>query len=194
MKLINLVGQKFGRWSVIGPPERVRSGRRVRVFWPSRCDCGTERLVQGDHLHSGASTSCGCIQREKIGALRRTHGLSQTRAYSVWNAMMQRCFNPNDRWYPDYGGRGITVCKYYCDFMNWRADWGNQPDGMSIDRIDNNGNYEPGNIQWATPAMQNANRRPPKRKARRAKLDDIRAFADALVRAASAPGGTEVAP
>src|SRR5262245_27617412 len=97
---------------VIGPPVRVRYGKAKRVIailWPSRCDCGKERLVPSSNLRRGLSTSCGCRSRK--------HGLSKTRDYAVWNAMMARCFNPNSRAYCWYGERGITVCKDYCDFM-----------------------------------------------------------------------------
>jgi hypothetical protein len=107
------------------------------------------------------------------------------RAYGVWNAMMQRCFNPRCRWYPDYGGRGITVCERWHGFVNFLADMGEPSDGLTLDRVDNNGNYEPGNCRWATRAEQRANQRPRKRKIYRAKLVDITAYVAALARAAS---------
>jgi hypothetical protein len=103
--------------------------------------------------------------------------------------MKQRCFNPNCRNYPNYGGREdtpITVCEYYCDFVNWYADMGDPPPGLSQDRINNDGNYEPGNLRWATASVQARNQRPRKQKARRAKLTDIQAFAASLTRAAFA--------
>jgi hypothetical protein len=178
-RLIDLTGQRYGRLRVLAiHPERVRYGkdkRAVAALWHCVCDCGAERLVLGSNLRQGLSTSCGCRSRK--------HGLSKTRAYTVWNAMMQRCFNPNSRAYCWYGERGITVCKDYCDFMNWRADWGEAPPGKSRDRIDNDGNYEPENLRWATASVQARNQRPRKRKARRAKLDDINAYAAALARA-----------
>jgi hypothetical protein len=102
--------------------------------------------------------------------------------------MMQRCFNPRCRWYPDYGGRGITVCERWCGpdgFLNFLADMGKPPPGLTIDRRNNDGPYAPWNCRWATPAEQNANRRPRKRKARRAKLADINAYAAALTQAVS---------
>jgi len=184
-RLHDLTGQQFGRWKVIAvDPERKRYGkdkRAVAALWHCVCDCGAERLVFGSNLRQGLSTSCGCRSRK--------HGLSKTRAYAAWNGMMQRCFNPNSRAYCWYGERGITVCKDYCDFVNWGVDWGEAPPGKSRDRIDPNGNYEPGNLRWATPAMQSANQRPRKRKAQPAKLEDITAYADALARA-----GMRVAP
>jgi hypothetical protein len=107
-----------------------------------------------------------------------------TRTYNSWRGMVQRCTNPNSANYSNYGDRGITVCEYYREFGNWYADMLDRPSGMTLDRVDNNGNYEPGNLQWATPAMQVANRRPRKRKRRRASLADIQAYAAALARAA----------
>jgi hypothetical protein len=88
--------------------------------------------------------------------------------------MMQRCFNPNNRWYPDYGGRGPTVCEDWCNFENFYADMLDPPDGLSIDRIDNDGNYEPSNCRWATPVEQRANQRPRKRKSRLVGGCDVR--------------------
>ena len=98
--------------------------------------------------------------------------------------MLQRCFNPHSKAYLYYGGRGITVCERWLIFENFYADMGDPPPGMSIDRIDNEGNYEPGNCKWSTASEQVRNRRPYKRKACRAKAADIRAYSDALARAA----------
>jgi hypothetical protein len=204
-RLVDLTGQRFGRWRVLGlHPERVRYGKdkhAVAALWHCVCVCGEERLVFGSNLRQGFSRSCGCLIRDTTTKRSTKHGHAcrgnVTRAYTCWVAMKQRCFNPNCRSYPNYGGREdtpITVIKHYCDFLNWYADMGDPPDGLSQDRINNNGNYEPGNIQWATASMQARNQRPRKRKARRAKLEDIQAFAASLARAASAPGGMRGAP
>jgi hypothetical protein len=157
MRLIDISGQKFGRWAVLAlHPER----RRGQAHWRCRCDCGTERIVRGNNLRFGSSTSCGCIRRERT----TKHGLCDTRAYNTWKNMKQRCFNPRHPKYPDYGERGISICQHWCDFQDFYADVLDPPPGKSIDRIDNDGNYEPGNCRWATPTEQTFNRRPFKRK------------------------------
>lgn len=111
--------------------------------------------------------------------------MSKTRVFNIWGAMRQRCLNPNTAAYPNYGGRGITVCKRWRSFENFYTDMGEPPPGKTLDRINNDGNYEPGNCRWATRVEQARNQR--KRKARRAKLEDIRAYVDALARASSPP-------
>lgn len=106
--------------------------------------------------------------RERMAADRTVHGHARRRAkgragtstYYIWAAMIQRCTNPKNRDYKNYGARGITVCDRWRDFTNFLADMGEKPDGLSIDRIDNDGNYEPGNCRWATPAQQASNKRP----------------------------------
>jgi hypothetical protein len=199
-RLIDLTGQRFGRLTVIGVyPERKRygrGGRSVAVLWDTVCVCGEQRVVFGSNLRQGFSRSCGCLIRDTTTKRSTKHGHARrgkvSRAYTCWISMKQRCFNPNCRSYPNYGGREdapITVCEYYCDFVNWHGDMGDPPDGLSQDRINNDGNYEPGNLRWTTASVQARNQRPRKRKARRAKLEDIRAFVDALARA-----GMRVAP
>ena len=193
-RLHDLTGQQFGRWTVIAiHPERMRYGKAIAALWHCRCRCGTEALVFGSNLRQGFSRSCGCLIRDKTTERNTKHGHAcrgkVTRAYTCWVSMLQRCFNPNSQSYGNYGGRDdpITVVEYYRDFVNWYADMGDPPDGLSQDRINNDGNYEPGNLRWATASEQICNRRrPSKRKARRAKLEDISAYAAALTRAASA--------
>jgi hypothetical protein len=116
------------------------------------------------------------------GHARKGH---RTRAYMCWVSMKQRCLNPNNRAYGNYGGRNISVCERWRRFENFLADMGEPPPGKSLDRYPNNdGNYEPGNCRWATPREQFLNQRPPKRKRRRADVAEILAYADALARAA----------
>jgi len=174
-RLVDLSGRRFGRLLVLAiHPKRMRYGRRgqaVAVLWETICDCGEQRVVFGSNLRQGFSRSCGCLIRDTTTKRSTKHGHARrgkvTRAYTCHVSMKQRCFNPNCRSYPNYGGREdvpITVCEYYCDFVNWYADMLDPPDGLSLDRINNDGNYEPGNLQWATASEQVRNQRPRKRK------------------------------
>ena len=132
VNLIDLIGKQFGRWFVLAiHPTRIRYGRHghaVSVLWLCRCDCGTERVVFGENLRRGLTTSCGCRSREKTRERSTRHGHACrgkiSSAYSRWNTMLQRCFNPNHKDYPNYGGRGITVCERWLDFLNFLADMG----------------------------------------------------------------------
>jgi hypothetical protein len=185
--LINLAGRRFGRWFVVElHPKRVRYGESVFAFWCCRCDCGVERAVFGHSLRNGQSTSCGC-SRQKPHFTKHGHCVNgiRTRAYRCWRHMMERCYNPNHVSYPYYGARGISVCERWHEFVNFLADMGEPAEGQSIDRVDVNGNYEPSNCRWATASEQRRNQRPPKRKRRRAKVEDIAAYAAALKRAVS---------
>jgi hypothetical protein len=169
-KMIDLIGRRFGRLVVLAlHPKRSRFGE---ARWICRCDCGGESIVHGSNLPSGNSKSCGCIRKEML-AKRNTnntkHGLCRSRAYRRWQSMKARCFNPRHRSYPWYGGRGISVCEHWLIFENCYADMGEPPPGLSLDRIDPDGNYEPGNCRWATAAEQLANRRPRRRLKRRRK-------------------------
>ena len=182
-RLINLVGKQFTRWRVIAPVEcrRIPCGDWTYP-WLCQCVCGVEKIVDGGHLRSGASRSCGCLHREMM----TTHSMSKTRIYRVWAAMKQRCLNPNNKGYDNYGGRGLGVHPDWHPFVGYYADVGDRPrDDLSLDRVDNNAGYGPTNYRWATRIEQARNRRPRKRKAQRAKLEDIQAFAAALTRAVS---------
>ncbi len=144
----DLTGQRFGRWSVIGRTD----ARRLRdTAWVCLCECGTERLVKSTALRSGTSKSCGCIQKASYDKRTRTH--------RSWISMRLRCFGKNQKSYKNYGGRGITVCERWDDYLNFLSDMGERPLGTTLDRINGEGNYEPGNCRWATPRAQANNMR-----------------------------------
>ncbi len=154
-RFVNIQNQKFGRLTADFPCGR----RRGQVVWSCHCDCGTENVeVPSNKLRSGRKQSCGCLWREAI----TTHGCTDSHEYNSWGCMIQRCTNPNNDEYHNYGGRGITVCQRWRDsFEVFLADMGPRPTPKhSIDRFPNaNGNYEPGNCRWATQKEQMNNAR-----------------------------------
>ena len=155
---VDLTGQRFVRWLVIARGEPLTKDRRPT--WLCKCDCGTEKTVLGASLKNGDSKSCGCFSTDKLRALSTTHGMTLTPEHISWKAMMARCRNENRKDYPEYGGRGIVVCERWLKFENFFADMGPKPSpGHSLDRIDANGNYEPGNCRWATASAQQRNKR-----------------------------------
>lgn len=163
--------QTFGRWRVVAGPvlasNSVDGGGKRSAHWWVTCECGAvSRLVRAARLKSGASRGCGCERNEKASVLRTKHGGRATPEYAAWSGMIHRCENPNFRQYADWGGRGIRVCaRWRSSFADFLADVGPRPSPKhSIDRIDVNGNYEPGNVRWATAVEQNSNRRNSMRK------------------------------
>jgi hypothetical protein len=152
--LIDLVGKRFGRLLV-----EARVGREGTPHWRCRCDCGKESIVAGGNLRNGHTTSCGCLRAQAAGTAAVRHGMTRTPTWSSWNSMRDRCLSATNKDFHNYGGRGITICSRWESFENFLADMGEKPEGMSLDRIDVNGNYEPGNCRWADYSTQNRNQR-----------------------------------
>lgn len=157
----NLVGRHFGRLTVVSMTDK-RIDRHV--VWECQCECGSICFVPSNSLITGRTKSCGCLMKEMRGVSRITHHQSNEKIYFVWQAMRKRCFHKKDKNYKYYGGRGITVCdewkndfQPFYDYVSSLQHFGEK--GYSIDRINNDGNYEPGNVRWATAKEQSNNQR-----------------------------------
>lgn len=167
----DIAGVRFGKLTVLRAVPRVTRFSR----WLCACDCGKLKEADGRHLQDGNTKSCGCL----MGGRRATtvrHDMWRSPEYVSWGSMIQRCTNPNSPSWPRYGGRGIVVCDSWKRFENFFADMGERGNGLTLDRIDNNGNYEPGNCRWATWSTQAINKPYNKgnSKLTREQADDIR--------------------
>lgn len=162
MKIIDLKGKKFGKLTVL---ERAKN-KGCKVAWKCVCECGNFTIARASDLRSGNTKSCGCLSYEPTNF---KHGHSQEPIEKTYNNMKQRCFNPKNKRFEDYGGRGITVCEEwkndfqaFYDYVSALPHFGEK--GYSLDRINNDGNYEPDNVRWATQKEQANNKRNSKNK------------------------------
>lgn len=150
------MNKKYNNWTII---KQLDKSKKYGYFYLCKCDCGTLKKVLGYTLIKGTSKSCGCLRKEVSHFLHLSHGKTNTRIYRVWQKMKARTMNKKDFDYPNYGGRGIKVCKRWLSFENFLEDVKDIPAGLSLDRIDNNGNYELSNIRLANQKEQCRNKR-----------------------------------
>lgn len=152
---LELQGQRFYKLRVVS----FAFMRKQTTYWNCLCSCGNEIIVSGPHLTSGHTQSCSCFSKEKLLKRLTTHGKNRTPIYIVWCSMIQRCTNPKNPHYKDYGGRGITICQRWFEFENFYKDMGDRPKEKTLDRKNNNGNYTPKNCKWSTQKEQSNNQR-----------------------------------
>lgn len=159
-------GERYGFLTVlpVQPERRTHPSGKSSTYVYVRCDCGNEKFVQLSAVCYGDAISCGCSlggesRKRKVSLVKKVHGYSRTKTHDIWKGMKKRCSNRKEESYPHYGGRGIVVCHRWLNFENFLADMGECPDGFSIERIDVDGDYEPGNCKWIPREDQPLNRR-----------------------------------
>lgn len=148
---IDMYGKKFGRLTVVS---RTANSKNREARWNCLCDCGEMSTPRGSDLRRGTAASCGCLSRERS----TTHGMRNSGAYQSWKSMRSRCSNQKHNQFSRYGGRGIKICERWSTFAAFFEDMGSPPPGHTLDRIDNDGNYESSNCRWATQKEQQRNR------------------------------------
>jgi len=155
-KVKDMTGQKFGRLTAISHV----GYKRKYAMWKCQCECGKIITVLGSDLRRGNTKSCGCFKKDRASETHYIHGMDGTPTYKSWMGAKSRCCNPDDCHYKDYGGRGIMICgRWINSFENFLEDMGKRPQGKTIDRVNNDGNYSPENCRWSTPKEQSRNQR-----------------------------------
>lgn len=178
----DITGQTFGKLTTLGP---IGKSPDNHILWLCQCECGQTTVAYSHSLRCGNTRSCGCLVADFNKRVRTTHGMADTAIYSIWRNIVERCTNPKNRAYHDYGGRGINIhnewrqdVHVFHDYVSRLPDYDTK--GYSIDRIDNNGNYEPGNVRWATRIEQNRNTRTNRLLTYNGKTQCLAAWADEI--------------
>ena len=177
MRRLNLLWQNFGRLKVTNEAGSSLSGQ---YMWLCECSCGNTLTVRGGDLVNGTTKSCGCLRKEVATLHNTSHGHTGSPTYHVWEAMLSRCRNPSNPNYFDYGGRNIFVCERWYKFENFLEDMGEKPEGLSIERTDNNSGYSLDNCVWASMTTQARNRRSTRNLTYRGETLCVAAWADKL--------------